>query len=49
VQRRYPVNSEDEARIKAGEPIRVFRGDVSTGFPNGIELPEGSSFKILEP
>ena len=49
VQRRYPVNSEDEAHIKAGEPIRLFRGEVTTGFPDGIGFPEGSSFEILEP
>jgi hypothetical protein len=49
VQRRYPVNSEGEARIKAGESIQVFRGDVTTGFPEGSEFPAGSDVTILEP
>jgi hypothetical protein len=49
VQNRYAVNSEDEARIKAGESIQVFRGVVTTGFPDGTEFPDGSDVTILEP
>jgi hypothetical protein len=49
VQEHYPVNSEDEARIKTGEQIQVFRGPVTTGFPDGIEFPVGSEVTILEP
>jgi hypothetical protein len=49
VQRHYPVNSEDETHIKAGNSISVFRGDVTTGFPDGTQFPEESDVTILEP
>jgi hypothetical protein len=49
VQRRYPVNSEGEARIKAGESIRVHTGWVTAEFPARFEFPEGSEVTILEP
>jgi hypothetical protein len=49
VQRRYPVNSEDEAHIKAGESIRVFTGTLSAEFPDGFEFPQGSTVEIFEP
>jgi hypothetical protein len=48
VQNRYAVNSEDEAHIKAGESIQVFRGMVTTGFPDGTKFPDGSDVTIVE-
>jgi hypothetical protein len=44
----YPMNSEAEPHIKAGEPISVRIGWITTNFPKGTEFPEGSEFKILE-
>jgi hypothetical protein len=49
VQAHYPLNSEAEPHIKAGERLSVRVGWIDANFPKGTEFPEGSEFKILEP
>jgi hypothetical protein len=49
VRDRYPMNSDKEARIRAGECIRLHLGWIEDDFPEGTKFTEESEFEILEP
>jgi hypothetical protein len=49
VQKKYAINSEGKERLKAGESIPLYRGMVTTNFPEGTVFPEGSAVEIVEP